>query len=118
MQTVTAVASAFLGGGVTAFFGWLQSRKTAEIDANNAYVGSIQKLNRQMDELRADRETEYQRRMKADSENLKLQTKVTLLNDRIQSLERLNEKQTQQIQELTDQIQKLTLTLNGNGGKK
>ena len=86
MQTVTAVASAFLGGGVTAFFGWLQSRKTAEIDANDAYVGSIQKLTHQMDELRADREIEYQRRMKADSENLKLQAKVTSLNDRIKSL--------------------------------
>lgn len=116
MQTVTAVASAFLGGGVTAFFGWLQSRKTAEIDANDAYVGSIQKLTHQMDELRADREIEYQRRMKADSENLKLQAKVTSLNDRIQSLEQLNKQQTQRIKELTDQIQNLTLTLNG--GKK
>lgn len=113
MQTVTAVASAFLGGGVTAFFGWLQSRKTAEIDANDAYVGSIQKLTHQMDELREDREVEYQRRMKADSENLKLQAKVNSLNDRIKSLERLNEKQTQRITELTDQIQNLTLTLNG-----
>lgn len=113
MQTVTAVASAFLGGGVTAFFGWLQSRKTAEIDANDAYVGSIQKLTHQMDELRTDREIEYQRRMKADSENLKLQAKVTSLNDRIQSLEQLNKQQTQRIKELTDQIQNLTLTLNG-----
>lgn len=113
MQTVTAVASAFLGGGVTAFFGWLQSRKTAEIEANDAYVGSIQKLTHQMDELRADREIEYQRRMKVDSENLKLQAKVTSLNDRIQSLERLNKQQTQRIKELTDQIQNLTLTLNG-----
>lgn len=113
MQTVTAVASAFLGGGVTAFFGWLQSRKTAEIDANDAYVGSIQKLTHQMDELRVDREVEYQRRMKADSENLKLQAKVTSLNDRIQSLERLNKQQTQRIKELTDQIHNLTLTLNG-----
>lgn len=113
MQTVTAVASAFLGGGVTAFFGWLQSRKTAEIEANDAYVGSIQKLTHQMDELRADREIEYQRRMKADSENLKLQAKVTSLNDRIQSLEQLNKQQTQRIKELTDQIQNLTLTLNG-----
>lgn len=113
MQTVTTVASAFLGGGVTAFFGWLQSRKTAEIDANDAYVGSIQKLTHQMDELRADREIEYQRRMKADSENLKLQAKVTSLNDRIQSLEQLNKQQTQRIKELTDQIQNLTLTLNG-----
>ena len=116
MQTVTAVASAFLGGGVTAFFGWLQSRKTAEIDANDAYVGSIQKLTHQMDELRADREIEYQRRMKADSENLKLQAKVTSLNDRIQSLEQLNKQQTQRIKELTDKIHNLTLTING--GKK
>lgn len=116
MQTVTAVASAFLGGGVTAFFGWLQSRKTAEIDANDAYVGSIQKLTHQMDELRADREVEYQRRMKADSENLKLQAKVNSLNDRIKSLEQLNEQQTQRIKELTDQIRNLTLTING--GKK
>lgn len=113
MQTVTAVASAFLGGGVTAFFGWLQSRKTVEIDANDAYVESIQKLNHQMDELRADREIEYQRRMKTDSENLKLQAKVTSLNDRIKSLEQLNEQQTQRIKELTDQIRNLTLTLNG-----
>lgn len=113
MQTLTAVASAFLGGGVTAFFGWLQSRKTAEIDANDAYVGSIQKLTHQMDELRADREIEYQRRMKADSENLKLQAKVTSLNDRIKSLEKLNEQQTQRIKELTDQIRNLTLTING-----
>ncbi len=116
MQTVTAVASAFLGGGVTAFFGWLQSRKTAEIDANDAYVESIQKLTHQMDELRADREVEYQRRMKADSENLKLQAKVNSLNDRIKSLEQLNEQQTQRIKELTDQIRNLTLTING--GKK
>ncbi|WP_432226949.1 hypothetical protein [Limosilactobacillus fermentum] len=113
MQAVTAVASAFLGGGVTAFFGWLQSRKTAEIDANDAYVESIQKLTHQMDELRADREIEYQRRMKADSENLKLQAKVTSLNERIQALERLNEQQTQRITELTDQIHNLTLMLNG-----
>lgn len=113
MQTVTAVASAFLGGGVTAFFGWLQSRKTAEIEANDAYVASIQKLIHQMDELRADREVEYQRRMKTDSENLNLQAKVNSLNDRINSLERLNEQQTQRIKELTDQIHKLTLTLNG-----
>lgn len=113
MQTVTAVASAFLGGGVTAFFGWLQSRKTAEIDANDAYVESIQKLTHQMDELRADREIEYQRRMKTDSENLKLQAKVNSLNDRIKSLEQLNEQQTQRIKELTDQIRNLTLTING-----
>lgn len=113
MQTVTAVASAFLGGGVTAFFGWLQSRKTAEIEATDAYVGSIQKLTHQMDELRADREVEYQRRMKADSENLKLQAKIASLNDRIQALERLNKQQTQRIKELTDQIHNLTLTLNG-----
>lgn len=113
MQTVTAVASAFLGGGVTAFFGWLQSRKTAEIDANDAYVGSIQKLTHQMDELREDREVEYQRRMKTDSENLKLQAKVNSLNDRIKSLEQLNEQQTQRIKELTDQIRNLTLTING-----
>lgn len=113
MQTVTAVASAFLGGGVTAFFGWLQSRKTAEIEANDAYVGSIQKLTHQMDELRADREVEYQRRMKTDSENLKLQAKVNSLNDRIKSLEQLNEQQTQRIKELTDQIRNLTLTING-----
>ena len=113
MQTVTAVASAFLGGGVTAFFGWLQSRKTAEIDANDAYVESIQKLTHQMDELREDREIEYQRRMKVDSENLKLQAKVTSLNDRIKSLEQLNEQQTQRIKELTDQIRNLTLTING-----
>lgn len=113
MQTVTAVASAFLGGGVTAFFGWLQSRKTAEIEANDAYVGSIQKLTHQMDELREDREIEYQRRMKVDSENLKLQAKVTSLNDRIKSLEQLNEQQTQRIKELTDQIRNLTLTING-----
>ena len=116
IQTVTAVASAFLGGGVTAFFGWLQSRKTAEIEANDAYVESIQKLTHQMDELRKDREVEYQRRMKVDSENLKLQAKVNSLNDRIKSLERLNEKQTQRIKELTDQIRNLTLTING--GKK
>ena len=116
IQTVTAVASAFLGGGVTAFFGWLQSRKTAEIEANDAYVESIQKLTHQMDELREDREAEYQRRMKVDSENLKLQAKVNSLNDRIKSLERLNEKQTQRIKELTDQIRNLTLTING--GKK
>lgn len=113
MQMVTAVASAFLGGGVTAFFGWLQSRKTAEIDANDAYVESIQKLTHQMDELRADREIEYQRRMKTDSENLKLQAKVTSLNERIQALEQLNEQQTQRIKELTDQIRNLTLTING-----
>lgn len=113
MQTVTAVASAFLGGGVTAFFGWLQSRKTAEIDANDAYVESIQKLTHQMDELREDREVEYQRRMNTDSENLKLQAKVTSLNERIQALEQLNEQQTQRIKELTDQIRNLTLTLNG-----
>lgn len=113
MQTVTAVASAFLGGGVTAFFGWLQSRKTAEIDANDAYVESIQKLTHQMDELRENRELEYQRRMKTDSENLKLQAKVNSLNDRIKSLEQLNEQQTQRIKELTDQIHNLTLTLNG-----
>lgn len=113
MQTVTAVASAFLGGGVTAFFGWLQSRKTAEIDANDAYVESIQKLTHQMDELRENRELEYQRRMKVDLENLKLQAKVTSLNDRIQALERLNKQQTQRIKELTDQIRNLTLTLNG-----
>lgn len=113
MQTVTAVASAFLGGGVTAFFGWLQSRKTAEIDANDAYVESIQKLTHQMDELRADREVEYQRRMKTDSENLKLQAKVNSLNDRIKSLEQLNKQQTQRIKELTDQIRNLTLTING-----
>ena len=113
MQTVTAVASAFLGGGVTAFFGWLKSRKTAEIDANDAYVESIQKLTHQMDELRADREVEYQRRMKTDSENLKLQAKVNSLNDRIKSLEQLNEQQTQRIKELTDQIRNLTLMLNG-----
>lgn len=116
MQTITAVASAFLGGGATAFFGWLQSRKTAEIDANDAYVESIQKLTHQMDELREDREVEYQRRMKTDLENLKLQSKVTSLNDRIKSLEQLNEQQTQRIKELTDQIRNLTLTLNG--GKK
>lgn len=116
MQTVTAVASAFLGGGVTAFFGWLQSRKTAEIDANDAYVESIQKLTHQMDELRENRELEYQRRMKTDSENLKLQAKVNSLNDRIKSLEQLNEQQTQRIKELTDQIHNLTLTING--GKK
>ena len=116
IQTVTAVASAFLGGGVTAFFGWLQSRKTAEIEANDAYVESIQKLTHQMDELRADREAEYQRRMKVDSENLKLQAKVTSLNNRIQSLERLNKQQTQRITELTDQIQNLTLTINGGKG--
>lgn len=113
MQTVTAVASAFLGGGVTAFFGWLQSRKTAEIEANDAYVESIQKLTHQMDELREDREVEYQRRMKTDSENLKLQAKVNSLNDRIKSLEQLNEQQTQRIKELTDQIRNLTLTING-----
>lgn len=113
MQTVTAVASAFLGGGVTAFFGWLQSRKTAEIDANDAYVESIQKLTHQMDELRENRELEYQRRMKTDSENLKLQAKVNSLNDRIKSLEQLNKQQTQRIKELTDQIHNLTLTLNG-----
>lgn len=113
MQTVTAVASAFLGGGVTAFFGWLQSRKTAEIDANDAYVESIQKLTHQMDELRENREVEYQRRMKTDSENLKLQAKVNSLNDRIKSLEQLNEQQTQRIKELTDQIRNLTLTING-----
>lgn len=116
MQTITAVASAFLGGGATAFFGWLQSRKTAEIDANDAYVESIQKLTHQMDELREDREVEYQRRMKTDSENLKLQAKVNSLNDRIKSLEQLNEQQTQRIKELTDQIRNLTLTING--GKK
>lgn len=114
MQTVTAVASAFLGGGATAFFGWLKSRKTAEIEANDAYVESIQKLTHQMDELRADREVEYQRRMKADSENLKLQAKVNSLNDRIKSLEQLNEQQTQRIKELTDQIHNLTLTLKGD----
>lgn len=113
MQMVTAVASAFLGGGVTAFFGWLQSRKTAEIDANDAYVESIQKLTHQMDELRDDREIEYQRRMKVDSENMKLQAKVTSLNERIQALEQLNKQQTQRIKELTDQIHNLTLTLNG-----
>lgn len=116
MQTITAVASAFLGGGATAFFGWLQSRKTAEIDANDAYVESIQKLTHQMDELRENREVEYQRRMKTDSENLKLQAKVNSLNDRIKSLEQLNEQQTQRIKELTDQIRNLTLTING--GKK
>ena len=116
MQTITAVASAFLGGGATAFFGWLQSRKAAEIDANDAYVESIQKLTHQMDELRENREVEYQRRMKTDSENLKLQAKVTSLNDRIKSLEQLNEQQTQRIKELTDQIRNLTLTING--GKK
>lgn len=113
MQMVTAVASAFLGGGVTAFFGWLQSRKTAEIDANDAYVESIQKLTHQMDELRENRELEYQRRMKVDSENMKLQAKVTSLNERIQALEQLNKQQTQRIKELTDQIHNLTLTLNG-----
>ena len=113
IQTVTAVASAFLGGGVTAFFGWLQSRKTAEIEANDAYVESIQKLTHQMDELRKDREVEYQRRMKVDSENLKLQAKVNSLNERIQALEQLNKQQTQRIKELTDQIHNLTLTLNG-----
>ena len=113
MQTITAVASAFLGGGATAFFGWLQSRKTAEIDANDAYVESIQKLTHQMDELRENREVEYQRRMKTDSENLKLQAKVNSLNDRIKSLEKLNEQQTQRIKELTDQIRNLTLTING-----
>lgn len=113
MQTITAVASAFLGGGATAFFGWLQSRKTAEIEANDSYVESIQKLTHQMDELREDREAEYQRRMKVDSENLKLQAKVNSLNDRIKSLEKLNEQQTQRIKELTDQIRNLTLTING-----
>ncbi|MCO8299439.1 hypothetical protein [Limosilactobacillus fermentum] len=113
MQMLTAMASAFLGGGVTAFFGWLQSRKTAEIDANDAYVGSIQKLTRQMDELRADREEEYQRRKQTDEENIKLQNKVNLLNTRIKSLESLNKQQTQRIKELTEQIKELTNVVNG-----